>query len=257
MGFAPLLLWIFALAAWADESPPFVPGEVLKFDLKWEFIKAGEATLAVRPATRVDGTEALHFVMKAKSLPYLDLFYKVRDRIDAYTDTAVTRSLLYEKKQREGKTHREIVVTFDWEKNQALYTNFGKPKAPISLMEGTFDPLSAFFFVRTIPPAVDLTVERPVTDGKKNVIGRAHYVKRETIEVDGRSYDTFLIEPDIEHVGGVFEKSEDAKIQVWITADHRRIPVRIKSKVIVGSFIGELVSAEGTAEAPEASSPAD
>jgi len=59
------------------------------------------------------------------------------------------------------------------------------------------------------------------------------------------TYDTYLFEPDIEHVGGVFEKSKDAKIELWITADKRRIPVRLRSKVIVGSFVGELVSMTG------------
>jgi len=46
-------------------------------------------------------------------------------------------------------------------------------------------------------------------------------------------------------VGVVFEKSKNAKIQVWVTADKRRMPVKIKSKVVVGSFVGELVSATG------------
>ena len=39
----------------------------------------------------------------------------------------------------------------------------------------------------------------------------------------------------------VFKKSKKAKIQIWLTADDRRIPVRIKSKVVVGSFVADLV----------------
>ncbi|MGA8180500.1 MAG: DUF3108 domain-containing protein, partial [Desulfobacterales bacterium] len=58
-------------------------------------------------------------------------------------------------------------------------------------------------------------------------------------------YDTYLIEPELKHIGGVFEKSKNAKIQLWVTADKRKIPVKIKSKVAVGSFVGELVSATG------------
>jgi hypothetical protein len=46
-------------------------------------------------------------------------------------------------------------------------------------------------------------------------------------------------------VNVVFEKSENAKIQIWVTADKRRMPVKIKSKVLVGSFVGELVSVTG------------
>ena len=84
-----------------------------------------------------------------------------------------------------------------------------------------------------------------MTDGKKNILGRARLIKRETITVPSGTYDTFLIEPDIEHVGGVFEKSKDAKIELWVSADERRIPVRLKSKVVVGSFVGELISVEG------------
>ena len=66
----------------------------------------------------------------------------------------------------------------------------------------------------------------------------------EIIKIEGVTYDTFLMEPELKHIGGVFEKSKNAKIKLWITADKRRIPVKIKSKVIVGSFVGELISAE-------------
>ena len=76
------------------------------------------------------------------------------------------------------------------------------------------------------------------------MLGRAKIVKRERIRVAGVDYDTFLAEPDLEPIGGVFKKSPHAKIQLWVTADHRRIPVRIKSRVVVGSFTADLVSYE-------------
>jgi len=43
-------------------------------------------------------------------------------------------------------------------------------------------------------------------------------------------------------MGGVFEKSEDAKLEFRCTADHRHIPVLLKSKVIVGGFKAERES---------------
>jgi hypothetical protein len=39
---------------------------------------------------------------------------------------------------------------------------------------------------------------------------------------------------------GGYRKNE--KLRVWVTADKRHIPVKIKSKVKVGSFVGELIS---------------
>ncbi|MEZ4528207.1 MAG: DUF3108 domain-containing protein [Desulfobacterales bacterium] len=221
---------------------PFYPGEKLTFVLRWGIIHAGEATLEVLPFETVNGKEAWHFVMTAKTNSFIDTFYKVRDRIDAYADAGLSRSLLYKKKQREGKSKRDIVVTFDWEKGRAQYVNRGKAKPPLSLMPGTFDPLSAFYFSRMTDFKTGTVVKRPVTDGKKNVMGHLTAKKRESIKIGETSYDTFLLEPDIKDVSGVFEKSKDAKIQLWITADEKRIPVKIASKVIVGSFVGELVS---------------
>jgi len=224
---------------------PFNPGEKLTFQLKWTFIPAGEGVLEVLPLETIDGVKAYHFLLTVKSNSFIDHFYKVRDKIDAYTDIEMTHSILYKKKQQEGKTHRDIVVNFDWRNNKAVYSTLKEKRPPIDILPGSFDPLSAFYFVRLFDLEKKSAIERPVTDGKKCIIGKAAVIKRETLKLASGTYDTFLIEPEIEHVGGVFEKSKDAKIQVWVTADHRRIPVKLKSKVVVGSFVGELVSATG------------
>ena len=241
-----ILLTIFFAPVFAEDSKPalpFYPGEKLTFVLRWGIVHAGEATLEVLPFETVNGKEAWHFVMTAKTNSFIDTFYKVRDQIDAYADAGLARSLLYKKKQREGKSKRDIVVTFDWENSRAQYVNKGSAKPPLSLMPGTFDPLSAFYFSRMTDFKTGTVVKRPITDGKKNVMGQITVKKRETIKIGETSYDTFLLEPDLKDVSGVFEKSKDSKIQLWVTADEKRIPVKIASRVIVGSFVGELVSA--------------
>ncbi|MCP4106069.1 MAG: DUF3108 domain-containing protein, partial [Desulfobacteraceae bacterium] len=185
-----------------------------------------------------------HFVMTAESNSFIDAFYKVRDRIDAYSDINMTQSILYKKKQKEGKTSRDILVRFDWEKKQAHYSDFGKKREPVSLLLGAFDPLSAFYYTRFADMKEKLVIERPITDGKKCVTGKVTVKRREKIKIRGKTIDTWLLEPELKHVGGVFEKSKDAKIQIWVSADKRRIPIRIKSKVVVGSFVGELIRIE-------------
>ncbi len=60
-----------------------------------------------------------------------------------------------------------------------------------------------------------------------------------------KTYDTYLLEPEIEHIGGVFKKSKNANLKLWVTADNRRFPVRVESQLSVGSFVGELISIEG------------
>ncbi len=252
----PGLLWIFSII-WLlgpaftahAKSLPFSPGEKLKYELRWENIPAGEALLEVGGIKEINGIQAFHFVMTARSNAFVDIFFKIRDRIDAFADTQMTRSVLYKKKQAEGKHKRDEVINFDWENGQAQYSSFGDrrgTRGTMDVMPGSFDPLSAFYYTRMALTDGEIQVERPITDGKKNVIGRVRVVRRETITLkNGMTFDTLCLAPEMNHVGGVFKKSKGAKIYVWVTDDHRRIPVQIKSKVAVGHFIGELVSSEG------------
>lgn len=250
-----LFFWAFALVPAAgvraedsSAAAPFSPGERLVFELRWEFVPAGRATLTVLPPTEIDGKPVRHFVMTARTNGFVDTFYKVRDRIESFANLDMDHSVFYKKRQREGKTRRDIEVRFDWDVGTAHYANFGKPRDPLPLKPGTFDPLSAFYFVRTLSLKPNMVVERPITDGKKNVIGQLAVVTRETITVKGTRYDTYRLSPDLRDVGGVFEKTKEAEMDVWVTADERHIPVRIQSSVVVGDFIAELISVEEATE---------
>ena len=225
---------------------PFSAGEKLTYNLRWGFIPAGKAMLAVLPETEIEGVTANHFLLTAQSNSFIDAFYKVRDQVDSYTDLGVTKTLFYTKKQLEGNTHNDIVVTFNWEGLTAQYTNFGEPKEPILIEPGSLDPLSIFFYARTLDLDVGSIISYPVTDGEKALTGQARIVKRERIKVPAGEFDTFLMIPDLKDLGGVFKKSKKAKMFIWITTDSRRILVKFRSKVIVGSFISELITIEDT-----------
>jgi hypothetical protein len=224
-------------------SIPFALGERLRFRLRWTLVPAGEATLEVLPFQTIDGQKTYHFRLTARSNLIVDQFFKVRDRIDAFASIDMSRAIFYRQKQHEGDNRKNVKVRFDWENDIALY-NDGRTDSEIPIKPGTFDPLSVFYYSRLIDFDGDGLISCPVSDGKKCVLGQARIVKKETIKVLCGWYDTYLIEPDLKHVGGVFEKSKNARIRIWVTADERRIPVKIASKVSIGSFVGELVAIE-------------
>lgn len=219
---------------------PFQDNEILKFKIRWGFIPAGEVVLEVAPQTEINHQQALHFILTAKTYEAIDLFYKFRERVDSYVDTAVSKSLLY-KKNQSGKRKRDIEVVFDWQKNQAQYTNFGEALAQIELLPGTLDPLSALYHLRMMGFETDKALHRPVTDGKTIVQGQARIIGKEKIKLFGTTYDTIILEPDMKDVKGVFEKSKNAKMYIWVTDDERKMLVKLKSKVVVGSFVAELI----------------
>ena len=225
---------------------PFQPGEKLTFDLRWGIISAGTAVLQVLPMDRVEGAEAHHFSVTIRSNAFIDTFYKVRDQVDAFADAEMGRSLLYKSNQQEGSHRRDVQVLFDWDKLQVQFVNFGKGEPPVTIAPGTFDPLSIFYYFRLQQIREDMQIKSPVTDGKKSTMGWARVLKREKIQVPGGTFDTFLVEPELKDIGGVFKKSIRAKLQIWVTADRRHIPVKIASKVVVGTFEAVLVSVENT-----------
>jgi hypothetical protein len=224
---------------------PFYPGEKLIFSVKWSHIPAGEAELEVLPIEKVKGVPSYHFRMRARTYPYIDLFYKVRDKIDGYTDLDMTHSILYKIKNR-GRKERDIVVDFDWERNEVKYSKYGKKRKPVSVVPGSFDPLSVFYVFRLQDLEIDEELTVSVTDGKRCIMAKARVLRREEVRVASGTYDTFLVEPDLGSIGGIFEKRKDSSLQIWVTADERRIPVKVKSSVKVGSFVAELVSGQET-----------
>jgi hypothetical protein len=228
----------------ANTEFPFTPGERLVFELRWAVVPAGKAVLQVMPMKTIDGARAYHFRMTAESNAFVDMFYKVRDRFDSYVAADMSHTIHYHQKQHEGDSKRNIKVEFDWNKSTAQYSDGKKMRTAIEIVPGTFDPLSAFYYSRLAKFEPDGIIECPISDGKKLVSGSAKVVRKETVEVPGGTFETYLIEPEMKDIGGVFKKSKNAKILLWVTADERRLPVKIASKVSVGSFIGELITIE-------------
>ena len=230
-----------ASAEEAFKDFPFLPGEKLTYKLRWGLVTAGYAELEVLPFEEASGEENWHFVMTIRTSAFVDLVYKVRDRVESVTNPLLESTIFYKQKQREGSTNRDVEVRFSRENLTAVYSNKGKAIKPIKIESGTLDPLSSIYFIRTHELTDKMEIVRPVTDGKKNVHGRARVIRRENVYVAGTKYDTYLVEPDLKDVRGVFEKSKDSRIRLWYTADERRLLVKIKSKVIVGSFTGSLI----------------
>jgi len=215
----------------------------LHYAVYWAGIKAAEATLEIMPMTDLDGKPAWHFVMTAQTTPLVAAIYPVHDRIESWADADMTRALRYTEFKQKRFEVKNLSISFDWESNTA-HTAKNEKKRLVKLLPGAFDPLSIFYFFRMQELSENLELSRPVADRKRCMQGVANVRGRETVQSGGRLWDTWLVEPDLRRIEGVFKKNPDARMQIWVSADERRIPVLVKSKVAVGSFTAELVSIE-------------
>ena len=236
-----LSLLIAFPVAHAAMNVPFGPGEKLTYEIHWTFIHAGDAVLEGMPDTEMGGGPARHFKAKARTVPWVDKFYEVRDSMDAWTNMDVTHALRYKKDQNEGSYHKKVDLIFDKEKNQSLRYVRGDLKHTIDQPEDVFDPMSVLFSFRKQILYKTMQFGANVSDGKKSVVGEAYVEGMEEIETPMGVIRSFRVRLDIKHLSGVFQKSKDAEILVWFSADKRRIPVKVRSKVKVGHFTMELV----------------
>lgn len=226
-----------------SKALPFSPGEELVYQIRWQQIQAGTCSMRVLPSTPMGNTQAFHFQLEIQTNEFVDKLYKVRDVMEGFVAEDFSGSLLY-KKTTTGKSKKQVVVEFFPKTQEVVYSNFGKKRAPIKIPPNTFDPVSSFFHMRTLDFETGKILAFPVTDGKKSFVQQGEILKKEQITLASGVFDTFLLAPSVTHFSGVFEKSTNPEVRVWISDDEKKIPVRIQVKVLVGSIIFDLVSAK-------------
>jgi len=208
------------------DAVPFGVGEKLRYSIQYGLIKAGKATLEVRNLAEIDSAWCYRIVSNSRTSSFFSKIYKVRDRYESYMDTTELYSRRYEKHIREGKYRKDEVVRFDQKKHVAMYANKSVPIAP-----RTQDVLSALYYVRTLPLEVGQSIAVPNhTDGRNYpLVIRVH--RRERVTVEAGTFDCLVVEP-ILRGPGLF--SQKGRLTVWVTDDTNKIPVLMRSKMVIG-----------------------
>jgi hypothetical protein len=214
----------------------FGVGERLEFSVGYGVIKAGTAVMEIPEIVRLSGRKCYHIVSTARSNKFFSVFFKVDDRVESFMEAHGLYSLRYDKHLREGKFKADISMIFDQENHLALY-NEGRDTFEVT--EYAQDVLSSFYFVRT----QDLTVGRSIfvanhTD-RKNYALEVRVLRKERVKVRAGEFDCVVVE-QILKTPGIFEHK--GSLTVWLTDDEVKMPVLMKSKVIIGSISTELTS---------------
>jgi hypothetical protein len=235
------LLLTSALPSIASSMSRFQEGDCFTYDLYWSHIRVGRAELSFNYESLEQGQpELLHAVFTIRTRGIADRIFKVRDRIESWIDPLTGRPIFYKKKQREGKTKRDIEVCFNWDSMTAIYTRNGKVNDPITITKDTFDPLSLITEITRASFVEFETRSQATTDGKKLVYIDATRKSDKRLKIKAGKFDAQQIEVATNELQGVFEKSPDASIELWLSQHKPAIPLKMRSEVSVGSFYGEL-----------------
>ena len=216
------------------DNVAFGVGETLNFDINYGFINAGTATMKVQQLIEYNQRPCYQIVTTASSNSFFSTFYRVEDRVESIFDAMALIPWRFEKRLREGNYRAERVCVFDQGAGVVQYQG-----DTIVVPAAVQDALSALYYVRTQELKVGGSVwVANFTDGKSYSL-EVKVLGRETVKVDAGQFDCLVVEPMTSSVG-VFKN--EGRLRVWLTDDRVKLPVLMKSKILIGSISAELTS---------------
>ena len=211
----------------------FSGGENLNFSLSWLRMTGGTARMTIMP----QGTNQLRITSIAESNSLFAKLYPVRDEIESIVTADTFSTLRFEKKLNERNKKKQELTVIDSERGVAV-----RKGKEIPVPSPILDPLSTIYYLRTL----DLTPGKKhfftlLADGKVYTV-QADVLYKETIGSGAGNFRTVVVEPKMRK-GGIF-RDENNRLVIWFTDDDRRIPVRIRSYLSVGTITATLQSSE-------------
>lgn len=238
----PFLILIIFFVSDAKAEPsaviPDVPwkGERLVFELSWFEVKAGTSVIEVSEGES-KGRKTYNISVVTTSNGYLDVIYRVRDRIESSIYADNLSSYRYKVHQEEGSFRRDKEIIFDYGKGTVTYTK-DKKTTIYGISTLVNDSLSSIYYLRS----KELTVGKPVIidifDSKKLWQVEVQVLGKEKVETPVGVFDTVLVKPILKFEG-IFQRKGD--VYIWLTDDNRKMPVRMRSKIKIGSISADLI----------------
>lgn len=226
-----------------ETTRPFKIGERLTYEVSWLNLTA---VIAVMEVARMDGREdqaVAKLVGTAQSTPMITKFFPVDNRVESELDLATLTPEHMTFRRREGKKKEDIEYRFR-QKEGIVTAVRGGAMESLSIPAGTQDIISCLYYTRMVlPPTPGAALKMNVYHDKKNRPVEVHVEGIEAIEGAWGKVETVRVLV-IMPFHGLF--MNQGNIRVWVTNDERKIPVRMKAKVVLGSIVADLV--DGLAE---------
>jgi hypothetical protein len=202
--------------------------EVLNYNIEWRLVHAGNARLTWTAGSS-SGWQAN---LSLETVGLVSRLYKVNNEYSSVLDDrlCVESALL---KASEGSKRRETRATFDGQRRKAslMERDLVKNTAlgqEIEILPCEHDVIGALYELRTMDVEPGQSVQIPVSDGKRAVLGRGEAQERETLKIAGVAYRTIRYEAFL--FNNVLYR-RPARLFLWLTDDERKLPVQIRVRM--------------------------
>lgn len=210
--------------------------EFLHYTISWTGgIKIGDLYLAV--LRKENNCYEIH--AKVTDYGMFKFFYPVDDTFVTYVRGEQKLPYRYEVLQQEGRgsiTRR--LTLYDQYNLKVLYKKNEEPDLAFDVAGTVHNEFSSFYSTRSMNLQSGSSFMVPTFADKKRNEVKVQVKERERIASLFGTVKTIQVMP-IMKFKGLYDKDGDTVI--WFTDDACRVPVRINSKILIGSLAAELV----------------
>ncbi|MCK4577318.1 MAG: DUF3108 domain-containing protein [Candidatus Marinimicrobia bacterium] len=232
MRIAPYLAILIAATVLAGQDHPFSNAEKLTYEAGFRLLSVGTTTMQVE---ETDSTEAAAIVIRSKVLTYpiYDRLYKIDDHVVVQLDARTLQLQYLWRNINEGRYHRldsSLVVASD----SLIYTR----KDTLAYLPPLYDPIGTIYYLRTQPLKTGTRFQLTIFDGRRLRPIAVEVQKVEKITVPAGEFECYRLVP------APLDDQPMTKVrgflQLWLSTDEARIPVRIEQQTNFGTMVLKL-----------------
>ena len=238
------MIKVDAIPAYQPKYFPFESGEKEVYNASWNgMISVATAEIHTVP-TVVDGKKVYQVRVEAKTSRALDLIWRMRDTISSTFDAKALLPSRFTFAQRENSRVIDTEARFDaaskqWAVNRQQVGK--KPRVYYFDSNNTLDPITAVYLARSTDFKVGDKLYFKVFGGRYQYLLELFVEKKEPVSIQsGKTVEAYRIVPRVQNITKKGYASRFNEATIWISADERRLPIKMSSKIAFGTVQLEL-----------------
>ncbi|TMA61475.1 MAG: DUF3108 domain-containing protein [Deltaproteobacteria bacterium] len=234
-----------AVPAYQPKHFPFDAGEKEVYQATWNGMIAVATAEVQTTQTVIDGRKVYQVRVEAKTSRMLDFIWRMRDTISSTFDAKALAPSRYTFSQRENSKVIDTEAKLDhatkrWSVNRQ---QVGKETKIYQFdAQNTLDPITAVYLARSTDFKVGDKLYFKVFGGRYQFLLELFIEKKEPVALEsGKTVEAYRIIPRIQNITKNGYASRLNEATIWISADERRLPIKLSSKIVFGTVYLELM----------------
>ena len=229
----------------------FPVGERMEYSVNWAGARIGRSVLTIEGIDTLAATPAYRVSLETEGGPP---FYRLEDHLTSWIRPEPFATLRFDQELRQGGYTRDRRHVMDPE--TSTYTRYDledgewvedAEERDVPIPPGALDEVAYFYFARLTKMEVGERYEYERYFKEKGNPVVLEVLRKERIRVPAGTFNTIVVRPIIK-TSGLF--GEGGEAELYLTDDERRIVVRVKTKLPIGTgnfYLTEYDPGEGGA----------